>query len=70
VTIVYRGHTICDSNDSGGKAGAGCNKTMSLQVRSDDRTFFRYVRYKVGVKGARAAAIEKAKTLINKHLEK
>lgn len=64
----YRGFRIIDSEDSGGKAGSGCNKTTSVQVRGDE--FFRYVRYNVGEKGARAKAIEKAKGVVDKEIER
>lgn len=67
--LEYRGFTITESNDRGGKAGTGCNITTSLQVRSEDPFFFRYIRYSTLKVGAKSAAIVKAKARIDKFLD-
>ncbi len=65
----YRGHTIADSNGLGGKAGRGCNRTATVQVRKalwgGDYLLLKQVRYSVDKPGARQAAAEKARAYID-----
>ena len=65
----YRGHTIADSNGLGGKAGRGCNRTATVQVRKalwgGDYLLLKQVRYFVDKPGARQAAAEKARAYVD-----
>lgn len=57
----YRGYVICMPT-SGGKAGKGCNKTTSLQIRNGN-VIVKQFRFKVGTPVEEVAA--KAKRLID-----
>ena len=61
----YKGFQIVDSDDAGGKAGRGRNKTSSVQIRGAKGTLI-YVRYKTGEIGAYGKAITRAKARIDK----
>ncbi len=66
---TYRGCLITESDDRGGKAGRGRNLTSSLQIRSEDPWFFRYIRYPARQAGAKAKALVKSKARIDKFLD-
>jgi hypothetical protein len=70
IKLLYRGFTLALSNSRGGKAGTGKNKTATVQVREmldPGHGFFlrKQVRFKVGDKASRQAAINRAKHWID-----
>lgn len=64
----YHGYTITESDDRGGKAGRGCNLTSSLQIRDDEGTYFRYLRYPARRVGEKFKALVKAREKIDKRI--
>lgn len=74
--MQYKGYEIAESNNRGGKAGRGYNKTASIQVRewlSIDRetgeklySVVKHFSFPVGDSEKRQAAIAKARAWIDK----
>lgn len=66
--MTYKGYEIADSR-GGGKAGKGCNKTATVQVRepfnSTHYLLKKQIRYKVGDPTSRFRAIQKAREFID-----
>ena len=58
---TYMGLVIQHPNQSGGKAGKGCNKTSTIQVMNAERTMLlKQVRYTVGDPESQKKAVIKA----------
>ncbi len=51
---------------SGGKAGRGCNKTSTIQVRFN-QCVIKQVRFNVADPESRKAAVRKAKQFVDQH---
>lgn len=64
----YRGYDIAESNDRGGKAGRGCNRTATVQVREATGSGYLLLKqflYTVGDSVSKAKAVEKSKAFID-----
>lgn len=66
----YRGHEL-HLPTSGGKAGKGCNRTTSLQVRAEGgNSILKQFRFDLTKPGARSAACFRARQWIDTQLFK
>lgn len=69
--IEYKGYIIVESNERGGKAGRGFNKTKTLQVRENNGNGFlikKQVTFTVGDSDSYSKAEDKCRKYIDEYL--
>lgn len=68
--MKYKGYEIVQANRRGGKAGRGCNKTTSLQIREPlmgtNYLLVKQIRFKLEHATSAVKAMAKAMAIIDK----